>query len=87
MSLKSIIKSDIRLIDGDVISAAETIKEYLPGVGYEVDHEDIAQNSAYIRASNIQRSVLRLYFSNSPQIIHWHVQKKICRPNSDRDRM
>ena len=72
----SIIKSDIRLIDGDIISAAKAIKEYLPSVGYKIDHDNIKQNSADIGASNIHRSVLKLYFSNKPQIVHCHLQKK-----------
>ena len=30
------IKTDIRLIDGDIASAFKAIKEYLPNVGYEI---------------------------------------------------
>lgn len=68
--------SDIRLIDGDVTSAVEVIKEYLPNVGYRVDREKILQNCADIKAINLQQSVIKLYLTNSPQIVHWHIEKK-----------
>jgi len=71
-----IIKSDIRLIDGDVISAVKAIKEYLSHIDYEVDHEEITQNFADIGAKNRQQSVLKLYLTNSPQIVHYHLEKK-----------
>jgi len=40
------IESDIRLIDGDIVSTVEAIKEYLSSVNYEVDHEEITDNFA-----------------------------------------
>lgn len=70
------IKNDTRLIDGDVTSAAEAIKEYLSNVGYKVDCKEITQNCADIKAKNLQRSVIKLYLTNSPQIVHYHLEKK-----------
>lgn len=69
-------KSDIRLIDGNITSATEVIREYLSHVDFKVDQEKIKQNNAEIKVSNTQRSILKLYFSNSPQIVHWHLKQK-----------
>ena len=70
------INSDIRLINGDVATIAEAIKEYLPSVNFNVDHEKITQKHADIKASNLQQSVIKLYLSNSPQIVRWHIEQK-----------
>jgi len=66
-------KSDIRLIDGDVALVSMAIKEYLPNANFKLDQEKLGQNCAVIKSSNTQRSFLKLYFSNNPQIVHWHL--------------
>lgn len=70
------IKSDIRIIDGDVTSAVEVIKAYLSNVGYIVDYDKSTQNTADIEATNLQQSVAKLYLTNRPQIVHYHLEKK-----------
>ncbi|MBU1091523.1 hypothetical protein KKA27_01510, partial [Patescibacteria group bacterium] len=71
-----IIKNDTRLINGDFSSAIVATKEYLSNVGYEVDCEEIKEESAEIEAKNLQQSFIKLYLTNSPQIVHFHFEKK-----------
>jgi Zn-dependent protease with chaperone function len=71
-----VIKSDIRIVDGDVAGITDAIKEYLSGVSFKVDQEKITQNDADIKASNLQRSVIKLFLSNSPQLVDFHLEQK-----------
>lgn len=68
--------SDIRLINGDVATICRRIKEYLSNENFNLDHEELKENYADIKSSNLQRSVFKLYFQNDPQIVHWHLTQK-----------
>lgn len=70
------VKSDIRLINGDVASTFDVAEEYLSASGFKIFHRDIQATHADIKASNTQRNVLKLYLSNSPQIVHWHIEQQ-----------
>jgi hypothetical protein len=70
------IKSDIRLIDGDISAVVETIKDYLPSVGYKFNYQEITGNGTSIKATNLQQSIIRLYLANHPQIVHFHLGEK-----------
>ncbi|MFH2059397.1 MAG: hypothetical protein ABIJ59_10915 [Pseudomonadota bacterium] len=71
-----IIKNDIRLIDGDILTAVDIIKEHLPNVGYKISCQKITQKYADIRATNLQQSVIKLYLKNTPQIVYFHLETK-----------
>lgn len=68
--------SDIRFVDGDIVSVVEAIKKYLPDMGYKIDYEKITENCADIRARNLQQSIFKLYLTNVPQIVHYNLQRK-----------
>lgn len=70
------IKSDIRLIDGDFTSAIEAIREYLSIAKFKLNQEELSQTNADIKASNTQRSVLKLFLLNSPQLVSFHLKQK-----------
>lgn len=71
-----IINSDIRLIEGDITSAVEVIKEHLTHVGYKIIYQEITQKSADVTASILKQSVIKLYLTNSPQEVYFHLDKK-----------
>ncbi len=72
----AISNSDIRLVEGDTLSVVNTIREYVSYSGFTIDREKISDDKAYIRASNPQRSFVKLYLSNSPQIVEWYIVPK-----------
>jgi hypothetical protein len=72
----AIRRSDIRLIDGDVTTVAGAIRKYLSSVNFKIEQEQVGQNRADIKACNLQRSFLKLYLSNSPQIVYWQLIQK-----------
>ena len=68
--------TDIRLIDGDLASAAEAIKEFLPLINFQIDQEKKTESNVEIKSSNLQKSFFKLYLSNCPQIITWKIKQK-----------
>ena len=72
----AIRRSDIRLIDGDVATVTGAIKKYLSSVNFKIEKEELEKNSADIKACNLQRSFIKLYISNSPQIVHLQLIQK-----------
>lgn len=72
----AIKNSDIRLINGNIETVTEAIKKYLLHANFQIDQEEILQKRAFIKASNLQRSFIKLYLSNRPQIVYWHIAQK-----------
>lgn len=67
--------SSIQLIDGNIAATVEAATEFLTSTGYKTDCQKITKDNAYIKGSNLQRGILKLYISNSPQIIHWRIKQ------------
>lgn len=72
----AIRRSDIRLVDGDIAAVVQVLYEFLPISNFTIDEKNISSKFAYIKSSNNQYSFIKLFLSNNPQIVHWHIEQK-----------
>lgn len=69
-------KLDIRIIKGDVVATTEKIREFLTRSRYKVVSVSYNSFESNIKAENSQQSFLKLYFSNSPQIVDFRIDRR-----------